>query len=93
MEQTTEQLSGMLEMHVEKIIETPVNIYLLAVIANSFQVLTYFLCIQQNYRLKVIDLTKLALNKFNAMFGAVDWIKTKGATGSFPQVGKPLFIC
>ena len=36
--------------------------------------------------MKVIDLTKLALNKFNAMFGAVEWIQTKGATGSFPEV-------
>lgn len=39
--------------------------------------------------MKVIDLTKLALNKFNAMFGAVEWIQTKGATGSFPEVSCP----
>jgi len=37
----------------------------------------------KDYRIKVIDLTKLALNKFNAMFGVVQWIRTTGATGEY----------
>ena len=40
---------------------------------------------QKDYRITVIDLTKLALNKFNAMFGVVKWIKTQGATGSWER--------
>eukprot|EP01088_Endostelium_zonatum_P021945 TRINITY_DN899_c0_g1_i2.p1 TRINITY_DN899_c0_g1~~TRINITY_DN899_c0_g1_i2.p1 ORF type:complete len:708 (-),score=184.29 TRINITY_DN899_c0_g1_i2:63-1970(-) len=40
---------------------------------------------QKDYRISVIDLTKLALNKFNAMFGVVKWIKTQGATGSWER--------
>eukprot|EP01087_Luapelamoeba_hula_P018185 TRINITY_DN5837_c0_g2_i1.p1 TRINITY_DN5837_c0_g2~~TRINITY_DN5837_c0_g2_i1.p1 ORF type:complete len:737 (+),score=160.44 TRINITY_DN5837_c0_g2_i1:90-2300(+) len=44
----------------------------------------------KDYRIQVIDLTRLALNKFNAMFGAVDWIKTRGATGQTEKEKKPL---
>jgi Ariadne domain len=38
---------------------------------------------QKDFRITVIDQTKLALKKFHAMFGVVDWISREGATGSF----------
>lgn len=38
---------------------------------------------QENYRLTVINLATTARKKFDAMFDIVDWIRTKGATGSW----------
>jgi len=62
LEQTTERLSGMLEMTVEQIAK------------------------ETDYRIRVLDLTKVALNKFDAMFKIVDWIKEKGSTGTIAQL-------
>lgn len=42
----------------------------------------------KNYRINVIDVTRLALNKFNAMFGSVEWIQEKVAMGSFQKEEK-----
>ena len=60
---TTEQLSGLLELPIEKILD------------------------EKNFRVKTIDLTKNALNKFDAMFKVVGWIK-KNASGSWDRVAK-----
>lgn len=60
---STEQLSGMLELPIEKILD------------------------EKNFRVKTIDLTKNALNKFDAMFKVVNWIK-KNAMGSWEQRAK-----
>eukprot|EP00007_Cunea_sp_BSH-02190019_P010016 CAMPEP_0174233826 /NCGR_PEP_ID=MMETSP0417-20130205/3761_1 /TAXON_ID=242541 /ORGANISM="Mayorella sp, Strain BSH-02190019" /LENGTH=701 /DNA_ID=CAMNT_0015312107 /DNA_START=369 /DNA_END=2470 /DNA_ORIENTATION=+ len=38
---------------------------------------------QADYRVKVLDQTKLVMKKFHAMFGVVDRIYNEGATGSF----------
>jgi hypothetical protein len=42
----------------------------------------------KDYRINVIDLTRLALNKFNAMFGSVEWIQEKTSSGSFQKEEK-----